>query len=288
MSDPLNTTADQPKTAPSSSKNEELPSSTLSEIFLDDADWTKAQFASQTPKEPNNVQPKTPETTKTTESNGQLVQTTSLTNGIEVIDDKKALKTGKVISLVYPSNKRCSWLAPPYYSFEKMPKAFSSKELQVPHAAYTQFMRTVTQDIRFQSYVVLFSRIVPLWVMFSVVLLMFMLLASQDGGLHVMVFTVLWTIMLCVGIGFCVLIRKYLVHALHLVVRDANELSLKHNILIGVQDRGQLSCHKTVIVLMFYDPADCIADIKKLIRVHKANQPVKIEMPSEEEVGIKC
>lgn len=111
-----------------------------------------------------------------------------------------------------------------------------------------------------------------------------------------MIFTILWTIMLCVGIGFCILIRKYvnlilffhifiqLVHALHLVVRDANELSLKHNVLIGIQDRGQISCHKIVIVLMFYNPEECIADIKKLIRVHKANQPIKVEMPSEEEL----
>lgn len=35
---------------------------------------------------------------------------------------------------------------------------------------------------------------------------------------------------------------------------------------------------------MFYNPEECIADIKKLIRVHKANQPVKIEMPSDSEL----
>jgi hypothetical protein len=35
---------------------------------------------------------------------------------------------------------------------------------------------------------------------------------------------------------------------------------------------------------MFYNPSDCIADIKKLIRVHKANQPIKTEMPPEEEL----
>jgi hypothetical protein len=90
-----------------------------------------------------------------------------------------------------------------------MPKAFSSKELQVPHTAYREFMAAVVTDIRFKAYCILFSRIVPIWVMLSVILLMFMLLASQDGGLHVLVFTVLWTIMLSIGIGFCVLIRKY-------------------------------------------------------------------------------
>ncbi|KAI6216414.1 hypothetical protein M3Y99_01822200 [Aphelenchoides fujianensis] len=106
----------------------------------------------------------------------------------------------------------------------------------------------------------------------------------KDGGLHVLLFTVLWTVMLCLGLGFCVLIRKYLVHALHLVVRDANEKSMKHNILVGVQDRGQLSCHKVVLVIIYYNFDDCIADVKKLIRVNKANQPTKREMPAEEEL----
>lgn len=89
------------------------------------------------------------------------------------------------MSLIYPSNKHCAWIVPPHYNLEKMPKAFSSKELNVPIKAYQEFMRSVVNDVRFQSYCVLFSRIVPIWVMLSVVLLMFMLLASQDGGLHV-------------------------------------------------------------------------------------------------------
>lgn len=78
-------------------------SSTLSEVFLDDGDWSKAQFASSTPKETA----KTPETTTTTESNGQIMQTTSLTNGIEIVDDKKALSRffveqiiGKIVLIV--------------------------------------------------------------------------------------------------------------------------------------------------------------------------------------------
>jgi hypothetical protein len=69
----------------------ENASTTLSEVFLDDGDWSKAQFASSTPKEASNVQPKPAETSKVTESNGNGIQTTSLSTGIETIDDKKAL-----------------------------------------------------------------------------------------------------------------------------------------------------------------------------------------------------
>ncbi|KAI6239242.1 Transmembrane protein C9orf91-like protein [Aphelenchoides fujianensis] len=251
-------------------------SATLSEVFLDDNAWSTAQYSNQHSadgKEEEKPAEKKPE-----------VSIAKQADEIEVVDDKKSLKTGKVISLVYPSNKHCAWLSPPVYQFDKMPKAFSSKELQIPHSDYRLFMRTITADIRFQSYCILFSRVVPMWILTSVVILLFMLLASQDGGLHVLLFTVLWTVMLCLGLGFCVLIRKYLVHALHLVVRDANEKSMKHNILVGVQDRGQLSCHKVVLVIIYYTFDDCIADVKKLIRVNKANQPAKTEMPAEEEL----
>ncbi|KAI6213737.1 hypothetical protein M3Y94_00186700 [Aphelenchoides besseyi] len=262
--------------------NVEVPaSSTLSEVFLDDSAWSTAQFSAST--NPSTENDKT-EATKSNDLKDTNTPVTKKEDEIEVIDDKKGLKVGKVISLVYPSNRHFAWITPPVYNLEKMPKAFSSKELQISHVVYREFMRTITSDIRFQSYCILFSRIVPIWILTSVILLLFMLLASQDGGLHVLLFTVLWTVMLCLGLGFCILIRKYLVHALNLVVRDANQISLKHNILIGVQDRGQLSCHKVVLVLIYYDLTDCVTDVKKLIRVHKANQPVKTEMPSEEEL----
>lgn len=65
-------------------------SNTLSEVFLDDGAWSKAQFSSNA-SESNNTGPKPVEVLKPAESNGQTVQTTSLNNGIETVDDKKAL-----------------------------------------------------------------------------------------------------------------------------------------------------------------------------------------------------
>lgn len=64
-----------------------IPSSnTLSEVFLDDNAWSKAQFS------PNTTAPKkSTEAQNVEESNGQIIQTTSLTNGTETTDDKKAL-----------------------------------------------------------------------------------------------------------------------------------------------------------------------------------------------------
>ncbi|CAD5223888.1 unnamed protein product [Bursaphelenchus okinawaensis] len=248
----------------------------LSEIALDDSNWTKSEAAK--PKlEPKSEKKKPVEksSSESTESSADDV-------------DRKPLKTGKVLTLIYPSNEHLAWLTPPSYSFEKMPKSLSSREFQVPHSEYRRFMATITDDIRFKSYVVLFSRAVPIWVMTSVILLMLMLFTSQDGGLHVMVFTILWGLMLCIGLGFCILLRKYLANGLNLVVRDANDQAIKHNLLVGVQDRGQMSCHKVVLVLMYYDVKECQDDIKRVVRVHLANAPVKQEMPPEADLDAQA
>ncbi|CAD5231346.1 unnamed protein product [Bursaphelenchus xylophilus] len=243
----------------------------LSEIALDDSSWANSAAKPKPTLQPEPEKKASIERSESAESNVDE-------------NDKKPLKTGKVISLIYPVNEHLAWIAPPVYSFEKMPKALNSRELMVPHSEYRRFMSTITDDVRFKSYVILFSRAVPIWVMTSVILLMFMLFSSQDGGLHVMVFTILWGLMLCIGLGFCILLRKYLANGLNLVVRDANDQAIKHNLMVGVQDRGQISCHKVVLVLMYYDVRECQHDIKKCIRVHLVNQPVKQEIPAESEL----
>lgn len=59
------------------------------------------------------------------------------------------------------------------------------------------------------SYCVLFSRILPLWIIFSIGALLLLLFCSPNGGFEVMVFTFVWVIMLFIGIFFCIIIRKY-------------------------------------------------------------------------------
>ncbi len=37
-----------------------------------------------------------------------------------------------------------------------------------------------------------------------------------------------------------------------------NQGLLKHKLILGVDDRGKLSCHKVNLCFMYFDPADCI------------------------------
>ncbi|KAH7697430.1 Protein C26B9.1 b [Aphelenchoides avenae] len=59
--------------------------------------------------------------------------------------------------------------------------------------------------------------------------------------------------------------------ALRQTVKDANRKTLEHNLLVGVQDRGHLSCHKMAILFIFYEAAGCVDDIERLLRVQNAS-----------------
>lgn len=94
-----------------------------------------------------------------------------------------------------------------------------------------------------------------------------------------MVFTFLWMIMLFIGIFFCIIIRKYMVIALRHCVKDANRILMPYNLIAGVQDRGQLSCHKVVIIFVYFNMSGCQKDMERLIKIQNStNTPTQISM----------
>lgn len=47
-------------------------------------------------------------------------------------------------------------------------------------------------------------------------------------------------------------------HGLERAVSKANQSLIRHRIILGVDDRGKLSCHKTNLCFIFFDTADCV------------------------------
>ena len=47
-------------------------------------------------------------------------------------------------------------------------------------------------------------------------------------------------------------------HGLEKAVARANQTLVRHRIILGVDDRGKLSCHKTNLCFIFFDTADCV------------------------------
>lgn len=118
----------------------------------------------------------------------------------------------KILATVFPTNQHLAWIIPPRYDSTKLPQTLSAHEVGLPVDIFTLVMRYITDDYRFKSYTVGFSRVLPMWVMFSIIVLLLMLLSSPNGGFTVMIMTFFWVIMLFIGIFFAVIIRKYVSH----------------------------------------------------------------------------
>uniref|UniRef100_A0A915NSV8 Uncharacterized protein n=1 Tax=Meloidogyne floridensis TaxID=298350 RepID=A0A915NSV8_9BILA len=76
-----------------------------------------------------------------------------------------------------------------------------------------------------------------------------------------------------------------IVLSLRNLMKDVNKISfLQYKILIGVQDRGQLSCHKVALMFIFLDPNGCKEEILKQLRIYYGRfSPTATQKPFTED-----
>nr|CAD7432417.1 unnamed protein product [Timema monikensis] len=64
---------------------------------------------------------------------------------------------------------------------------------------------------------------------------------------------------------------------------QVNKHLLRHNIILGLDDRGKLSCHKVNLCFIYFDTADCIKKLQEVIdREEREGRPVNREETAEE------
>jgi len=52
-------------------------------------------------------------------------------------------------------------------------------------------------------------------------------------------------------------------------VAKANQQLIRHNIILGVDDRGKLSCQKTHLCFIYFDTSDCVKKLQSLIEAEE-------------------
>ncbi|KAL3072414.1 hypothetical protein niasHT_034098 [Heterodera trifolii] len=175
----------------------------------------------------------------------------------------KEMKNGNLLTTVYPKDFPFSWISRPTFDVVAMPPILANPQNRLTSAAFGDIVRSVERDSRFVSYALFYSRMVPVWLVFSIVILLAVLASSPMGGLPVMVFAFVWLFMLVLGLLFCALLQKFIVLALRVLVKEINAISQTFRLLVGIQNRG--------IVFIFYDFDGCREDIARQIRVQQAN-----------------
>jgi hypothetical protein len=61
-------------------------------------------------------------------------------------------------------------------------------------------------------------------------------------------------IMACYGPMFCLQLN----HSLERCMAQVNRHLLRHKIILGLDDRGKLSCHKVNLCFIYFDTMECI------------------------------
>ena len=141
-------------------------------------------------------------------------------------------------------------------------------------------MEILVHDVRFTAYNVCYKRLLMAWLLISFVVLLGLLFSGARGpalfGCGVLwliltavaIFLVMWikskvTCCICYynthGWNNCIIKpSSQLSHGLERCVAKANQQLIRHNIILGVDDRGKLSCQKTHLCFIYFDTADCV------------------------------
>ncbi len=138
-------------------------------------------------------------------------------------------------------------------------------------------MEKLTTDMRFTIYNICYKRILVIWIVTAFVILL-SLLFSGFQNIELFGCGVAWLILnagkenhaaVCnqsrpyflffVGaIFFCMWVKIRLNKQLEKCMSMVNSSLMKHKLLLGVDDRGKISCHKVNLCFIYFEPSDCI------------------------------
>ncbi|CAB3400585.1 unnamed protein product [Caenorhabditis bovis] len=196
---------------------------------------------------------------------------------------------GKVLATVYPDNLTCDWVTPPHYDPYSMPSILAIDVPALPGEDYINVVKKIISDPRFKMFSTAYSRIIALWMVLWIFALAMTLLYQTQGGWPVMIWCLIWGVILFIGIYVCAIVRKRIRVGLNEAVAEANAMIVNRHFLIGIEDRGQLSCHKTVIHFLRFNVAECTAEIIKQLKIKKTggcvfgtNVALEAELSGEE------
>lgn len=129
--------------------------------------------------------------------------------------------------------------------------------LQLTVEDYVHVMELLVNDVRFNMYNICYKRILVLWI-FTAFVVLLGLLFSGVTGLTLFGLGVMWLVLNAAAIFFCMFIKIKLNHNLEKCMAQVNKHLLRHKILLGLDDRGKISCHKVNLCFIYFDTTDCI------------------------------
>merc|ERR1712071_578023 len=181
---------------------------------------------------------------------------------------QRRFANGDVIVSVLPVNQKWPWIIPANFMPELVPEELMAEGLSLAVEDYVQIMETLVHDVRFTAYNVCYKRLLMAWLLVSFIILLGLLFSGARGP-TLFGCGVLWLVVTAAAIFVVMWIKSKLNHGLEKCVAKANQLLIRHNIILGVDDRGKLSCQKTHLCFIYFDTSDCVKKLQSIIKAEE-------------------
>ncbi|XP_050361789.1 uncharacterized protein LOC126781057 isoform X2 [Nymphalis io] len=198
------------------------------------------------------------------ENNIEPLSQSAVMKNVEYINTRHGFTNGDVIVTLLPTNTKWPWITTARFRPELVPEELMAQGLTLTVEEYVHAMELLVNDARFTMYNICYKRVLVCWITIAFLVLL-TLLFSGLTGLTLFALGVMWLVLNAMAIFLCMWIKLKLSKGLEQCLASVNKLLNKHKLLLALDDRGRISCHKVNLCYMYFDSGPCIAHLQQFI-----------------------
>lgn len=177
---------------------------------------------------------------------------------------QEEFENGDVLVTLLPINERFPWVTPASFRPELVPEELMAPSLSLTVEEYVSAMEKLTTDMRFTMYNIFYKRILVVWI-FTAFMILLAILFSKQIGIALFGLGVGWLICNAMAIFVCMWVKLKLNKGLEKCLASVNAGLVKHNLMLALDDRGKISCHKVNLCFIYLNNTQCIKQLEKVL-----------------------
>lgn len=115
-----------------------------------------------------------------------------------------------------------------------------------------------------------YKRVLCVWIFFAFSVLLGLLFSGLKG-IALFSLGVGWLFLNAAAIFLCMWVKLRLARGLERCLASVNKQLLRHKIILVLDDRGKISCHKVNLCFMYFDPSQCVNYLNEFIERNEQN-----------------
>ncbi|XP_021950257.1 uncharacterized protein LOC110847594 isoform X2 [Folsomia candida] len=188
---------------------------------------------------------------------------------------------GDVIVSILPVNTKWPWITPASFRPELVPEELMAPGLTLTVEEYVHAMELLTSDVRFNAYTICYKRLLASWLSLAFFILL-IILFSGVVGIHLFALGISWLIINAAAVFFCMYLKIKINQGLERCMARVNKMFLKHKLIVGLDDRGRISCHKVHLCFIYFDPNECVKRLEQVLEGSQDRQRMQSHLDAQD------